>query len=107
MLNKTQFVNIMSRIEKLSIIQDNVNHEGAPLGISVSMEEPIDIALGILESMFNDEEEWIDYYMTELHYGDKARIGELQAYRKDDTIIYLRTAGELYDWLIENMKNET
>jgi hypothetical protein len=93
MLNKTQFIKIMNRIEDLNKIQDNVNQEGSPLGISVSMAEPISIALEILESMFNDEGEWIEYYVFDLNYGYRNKTGEMS----------LSTAGELYDWLIENV----
>ena len=60
----------------------------------------------MLQLAFNDahKESWIEYYLYELDFGKKYRKG--CATNKDGSEIKLSNAGELYDFLIINMKTE-
>lgn len=61
------------------------------------------IVVDLLENMFN-EKELIGWWLYDLDYGRKYNEGCLM---EDETIIDVSTAEKLYDYLRENMKNET
>lgn len=58
--------------------------------------------INLLETIFKDEEDrWIDYWIWELDFGEKYEDGTVTD--KDGTVIPLKTAEELYDFLIKEM----
>ena len=56
----------------------------------------------ILQEFLNDdiEESWIEYFIWDLDFGKNN--DRLKAHRADGSEIPLSTAGELYDFLVEN-----
>lgn len=60
------------------------------------------ITVRLLEKIFMDKSEWISWWIWEKDFGTK---DEMQAFNKDRTIIPLSTVRELYDFLVEEMKN--
>jgi hypothetical protein len=57
----------------------------------------------LLEIMFEDtENQWIAYWIWERWFGEDYEIGDVT--EADGTVIPLRTAEDLYDFLIKNMK---
>lgn len=57
----------------------------------------------LLEIMFEDtENQWIAYWIWERCFGEDYKIGDVT--EADGTVIPLRTAEDLYDFLIKNMK---
>ena len=56
----------------------------------------------LLEYIFNDVNEWIQYWTLELEFGADYQDGDVQ--NPDGTIVPLKTVGDLYDLLVGNMK---
>lgn len=56
----------------------------------------------LLEYIFNDVNEWIQYWTLELEFGERYEDGDVQD--KDGNNISLKTSEDLYDLLVENMK---
>ena len=56
----------------------------------------------LLEYIFNDVNEWIQYWTLELEFGERYEDGDVQD--KDGNNISLKTSENLYDLLVENMK---
>lgn len=56
----------------------------------------------LLEYIFNDVNEWIQYWTLELEFGERYEDGDIQD--KDGNNISLKTSEDLYDLLVENMK---
>lgn len=56
----------------------------------------------LLEYIFNDVNEWIQYWTLELEFGERYEDGNVQD--KDGNNISLKTSEDLYDLLVENMK---
>lgn len=61
--------------------------------------EVCDLLLQTLEIYFEDESEWISYYIYELNFGKKYKDGMITI---DDTIVRLSNTKELYNLLMEN-----
>ena len=58
--------------------------------------------IDLLEFIFNDVNEWIQYWTLELEFGERYEDGDVQD--KDGNNISLKTSEDLYDLLVENMK---
>lgn len=58
--------------------------------------------IDLLECIFNDKNQWIRYWTWELDFGKDYEDGDVKD--KDGSVIPLETAENLYDLLIENMK---
>ena len=56
----------------------------------------------LLEYIFNDVDEWIQYWTLELEFGERYEDGDVQD--KDGNNISLKTSENLYDLLVRNMK---
>ena len=56
----------------------------------------------LLEYIFNDVNEWIQYWTLELEFGERYEDGDVQD--KDGNNISLKTSEDLYDLLVRNMK---
>lgn len=56
----------------------------------------------LLEYIFNDVNEWIQYWTLELEFGERYEDGDVQD--KDGNNISLKTSENLYDLLVRNMK---
>ena len=58
--------------------------------------------IDLLEFIFNDVDEWIQYWTLELEFGERYEDGDVQD--KDGNNISLKTSENLYDLLVRNMK---
>ena len=64
-----------------------------------------DTVVDLLEIIFQDKEnQWIAYWIWEENFGETYKEGDVT--ENDGTIIPLRTAEELYDFLVKNMKEK-
>lgn len=59
----------------------------------------------VLKEIFNDTEEWIDYFCYERNFGADLKLGDVTY--ADGTPIPMSTPEELYDFLIINMKEKS
>ena len=56
----------------------------------------------LLEFIFNDKNQWINYWIWELEFGKRYEDGKIKDENGED--IPLRSVEDLYDLLIRNMK---
>jgi len=58
----------------------------------------------LLRNIFNDESDWISYYIYDLDFGKEYREGVVQD--ENGQNVPLLTVEDLYNLLIENMENK-
>lgn len=58
--------------------------------------------IDLLKFIFNDKDQWINYWIFELDFGKDYEDGWVT--QKDGTIIPLKTVEDLYDLLVKNME---
>ena len=108
-LNKKEFCEILNNIKKSEECMDSLNTIFKEYNKDIRI---FDLLYGysdlikVLRVMFNDEiSECIDYWIYDLNFGDKYKDGCIT--EADGTNIRLKTAEDLYDYLIKEMnKNE-
>lgn len=105
MINKENFIKYINKIHQFRTIETNINKAGKELeSFSISFAIYEQLAVDILEDIFEDKEYgWINYYLYELNFGSKWKENCITMDGKD---VPMRDAGELYDVLIDNLKNE-
>ena len=108
-LKKEEFVIIVDKLRDSSDLVDKVNElfcnsrenvecdfcNGA--GLQISHEK---IVIFLLKKLLNDVNGWIEYFIFELDYGRKFKMGMARDDMGDN--IDLSTAEKLYDYLMHN-----
>lgn len=61
------------------------------------------LPIDILRDIFEDDEDWIGYWLYELEFGVKWRPGTVTI---DDVDIPLGSVKDLYDFLVKNMEEK-
>jgi len=61
--------------------------------------------VSLLSKIFNDKDEWIDYWVWELDCGKKYKDGMVK--EKDGSIIPLKTVSDLWNLLMKNLADTT
>lgn len=107
MITKEQFADIINKLREVDDFVSETNDKARKLNdaiisdffnatsLSISHEN---IVLHLLENMFNDKE-ILAWWLYELDYGRKFKIGDLTDNGED---IDLSTPEKLYDYLIKN-----
>ena len=114
MITKQEFVDIIEKLKQVNDFVNETNKKARELNdaiisdffnassLSISHET---IVVKLLENMFEDEEDTINWWLYELDYGRKFKLGYLQEERDGKTVnIDLSTAEKLYDYLLESRK---
>lgn len=103
-LNKKEFCVIMNNLKETDECINSLNNVlkgyNKDIRIISSLYECTDL-LKVLKIMFNDISEMIDYWVYDLDYGQKYEDGCIT--EANDTNIILKTAEDLYDYLIKEM----
>ena len=105
MISKDRFVNTMNRLQELERKLDKADeafHDLSPGFGGFHIPDVLDITLGILVDVFNDKNDWIDYFVNELDFLKDYRVGCVCD--GNDVPIDLSTWDKVYDFLIENME---
>ena len=115
MITKQEFVDIIEKLKQVNDFVDETNKKARELNdaiisdffnassLSISHET---IVVELLENMFNDKD-YLSWWLYDLDYGRKFKIGYLQEKRDGKTVnIDLSTAEKLYDYLIQNLERE-
>ena len=98
LLTKEGFVNAIMALKR----DDNYVDECAKLTINIFEHlEAADVAVRLLETIMNDDGEYISWWMYEKDWGQN---DDLNVYDESDNIIELTTPEQLYDFLLENYK---
>ena len=107
MINKEEFVDILNKLkesqDRTDKICDGLEHllDGRPI---MTVDYPlIKIITDLLEGIFEDTEEWIQYWLWELDYGKAFKMGDVTMDGKD---IDISGPDKLYEFLIDNMKEK-
>ncbi len=102
--SKEQFVSLLKDMEDVENRMNQINEVLHKTCIDSILFFPTlqDSILHYLEQVFNDENCWIYYFACEVEYGKKWESGMVTDNGKD---CRLSTAGELYDFLLENLKH--
>ena len=107
LLSKQEFCNIINNMKTTEKYTNELNniHKKYNKDSVVSFPEHTDL-INVLNIMFDDTSELIEYWIYELNFGDLYEDGCIT--ENDDTNIILKTAEDLYDYLIKEMndKNE-
>lgn len=101
MISKEVFINVMDRLEILDKKMDAVDtalRELSPDFGGFYIQDTLDIVVEILKDVFNDEDEWILYFIYER---DWLRDFELGDVIMDGEPVDLSTWDKAYDFLIE------
>ena len=104
MITKTDFCQVIEDLKQNEEYLDDIRnvfkkHRRETQVYSTGLENTI---INLLEALFKDEEDnWIDYWIGELDVGEKYEEGTVTD--EDGSIIPLKTAEELYDFLIKEM----
>lgn len=103
-LSKEKFVKVINSLKNLREFESELNNlicRRCDDGY-VSFPDSSFIAICVLEKMFEDDSQWIDYFCWELEYGEKYEPGMVEDGKGEE--IKLQTPEDLYDMLINNLK---
>ena len=103
-LDKKDFCRYMKGIQDVYDYHDDLNDFFGSHRIDGYLFQPdcMDVALSLLEFIFNDKDQWISYWIYELDFGRDYRDGSV-TYASGEAIP-MKTAEELYDFLINELK---
>lgn len=101
-LNKKDFINSMKELKKIIDDVHNVDDALRKLdpdfgGFFIS--RVINVNFHLLKNIFNDKDDWIEYYVYELNWGKSWKKGMITSKEGDD--IKLKTLSDLYKILIK------
>lgn len=106
MISKENFIGVVDSIEKFATEEDRLYQEtGKVLCLyeNDALNDMVSSVICFLNSLFDDESDWIGYYIYELDFGKHWTEGCIT--EKDGEVVYLRDAGELYDFLLKNQES--
>ena len=104
-ISKQNFIKYINQIKQLRDIEDAINSAGEILDFSISFGAHEQLIINILEDAFDDSESnWVSYFVYDLSFGADWHEGCVR--EKDGTDVPLRDAGELYDLLMSELKED-
>ena len=103
-MSKESFCKVMDDYKSMFNFTDEMNELFDKYRMDGNIYPPMctETVIDLLEYIFNDEGEWIQYWTFELDFGKRYEDGWVK--RKDGTTIPLKTAEDLYDLLVKNME---
>jgi len=101
MITLEQFKSALSDIKLFQEAQDSINDGFKMLGQDsrIMITEPESVVVRLLEAVFKDKGEWIQYFLYQLDWGEKYEDGCITDI--DGSFIRLSTIRELYDFLLK------
>lgn len=103
-MSKESFCRVMDNYKSMWDFTDDMNEVFKKYNCDGEVFPPMctGTVVDLLEYIFNDVNEWIQYWTLELEFGERYEDGDVQD--KDGNNISLKTSEDLYDLLVENMK---
>lgn len=104
-MSKETFCEVMRNYKTMFEFTDEMNDLFNKYKMDGEIYPPMctEIVIDLLEFIFNDENQWIIYWVWELNFGADYEDGYVKD--KDGSIVPLRTAEDLYNLLVRNMKD--
>lgn len=103
-MSKESFCRVMDNYKSMWNFTDDLNDLFRKYKSDGEVYPPMctETVIDLLEFIFNDKDQWINYWIFELDFGKNYEDG----YVKDEhgEVIALKTAEDLYDLLVRNMK---
>jgi hypothetical protein len=111
MISKKVFCETLKRMEELDLVENSINDIFRDNKIEFnqfSYCEYEDLVYNVLVDAMGDEElGWICYWIFDLNFGHEYDDPEgLRAFEEDNSVIELRTAENLYDYLVKTLDNQ-
>lgn len=103
-MSKESFCQVIDNYKSMWNFTDEMNDLFDKYKMDGNIYPPMctETVIDLLEFIFNDVNEWIQYWTLELEFGERYEDGDVQD--KDGEVIPLKTAEDLYDLLVRNMK---
>ena len=103
-MSKESFCKVMDNYRSMFDFTDEMNDLFDKYKMDGNIFPPLctETVIDLLEFIFNDKNQWIRYWTWELDFGADYEDGYVKD--KDDSIIPLRTAEDLYDLLVKYME---
>lgn len=103
-MSKESFCEVMDNYKSMFNFTDEMNQLFDKYNADGNIYPPMCTAtvIDLLEFIFNDENQWISYWIFELDFGKDYEDGWVT--QKDETVIPLKTVEDLYDLLVKNME---
>ena len=103
-MSKESFCKVMDDYKSMWNFTDDLNDLFRKYKSDGEVYPPMctETVIDLLEFIFNDVDEWIQYWTLELEFGERYEDGDVQD--KDGNNISLKTSENLYDLLVRNMK---
>ena len=103
-MSKESFCRVMDNYKSMFSFTDEMNELFDKYKADGNIYPPLctSTVIDLLEFIFNDKDQWINYWIFELDFGKNYEDG----YVKDEhgEVIPLKTTEDLYDLLVRNMK---
>ena len=103
-MSKESFCRVMDNYKAMFSFTDEMNELFDKYKADGNIYPPLctSTVIDLLEFIFNDKDQWINYWIFELDFGKNYEDG----YVKDEhgEVIPLKTTEDLYDLLVRNMK---
>ena len=107
MISLKQFTTFIEGIDKFYKREEQLNRAFGEFNTSYTIvefcPEIVDSILQFLKEVFEDEDDWIGYWIYELEMGNRKDLG---CFYKTGESIKLDTIEDLFNFLLENMENE-
>jgi len=102
-ISKQNFIKYINKIKQLRDAEGSLNSAGELFDFSISFGHHEQLIVNILEDAFDDEKcNWVPYFIYDLNFGADWSEGIVIM---DDEDISMRDAGELWDVLVNKMKD--
>ena len=103
-MSKESFCEVMDNYRSMFDFTDEMNDLFDKYKMDGNIYPPMctETVIDLLEFIFNDKNQWISYWVFELEFGKQYEDECIKW--EDGEVIPLKTAEDLYDLLIRNMK---
>ena len=103
-MSKESFCRVMDNYKSMWNFTDDLNDLFRKYKSDGEVYPPMctETVIDLLEFIFNDKNQWISYWIFELEFGERYEDGDVKNENGED--IPLKTAEDLYDLLVRNMK---
>lgn len=103
-MSKESFCKVMDNYKSMFSFTDEMNELFDKYKADGNIYPPLctETVIDLLEFIFNDKNQWINYWIFELDFGKNYEDGD--AKDADGSNIPLKTVEDLYDLLVRNMK---
>lgn len=103
-MSKESFCKVMDNYKSMFSFIDEMNELFDKYKADGNIYPPLctETVIDLLEFIFNDKNQWINYWIFELDFGKNYEDGLVT--QKDGTIIPLKAVEDLYDLLVKNME---